>query len=75
MLLVSILKHKMHGEKTKRVQVTFTERQWEVIERFKGIMGISDAETVRNIVVSWLAEKSAVSSAVKKESAGSEQDE
>ena len=33
-------------------------------------MGNDDAEIVRNIVLSWLAEKSMVSSAVKKEADG-----
>ncbi len=55
--------------------MTFTERQWEVIEKFRGVMGTDDAEIVRDIVLSWLAEKSVVSSAVKKESSGSEQNE
>jgi len=51
--------------KVKRVQVTFTEEQWKLIEKFRGIMGNEDAELVRNIVLSWLSEKSIVSSAVK----------
>jgi hypothetical protein len=49
----------------KRVQVTFTEAQWRLIERFRGIMGSDDAEIVRSIVLAWLAEKSIISSAVK----------
>ena len=56
--------------KTKRVQVTFTQEQWSLIERFKGVMGDDDAEIVRNIVLSWLAEKSIVSSKIKKEMNG-----
>ena len=54
--------------KTKRVQVTFTEEQWKMIEKFRGIMGNDDAEIVRNIVLSWLAEKSIISSTVKEKS-------
>lgn len=49
----------------KRVQVTFTEEQWRLIERFKGVMGSDDAEIVRNIVLAWLSEKSVVATSVK----------
>ena len=52
-------------KKGKRVQVTFSKAQWEVIERFRGILGNDDAEIVRNIVLSWLAEKSLVADIVK----------
>jgi len=53
-----------HSERraVKRVQVTFTWEQWELIERFRGIMGSGDAELVRNIVLAWLSEKSVVTS-------------
>jgi hypothetical protein len=50
----------------KRVQVSFTEKQWELIEKFKGEFGDSDADIVRNIVISWLSEKSFISSTIKK---------
>ncbi|MGC8988363.1 CopG family transcriptional regulator [Infirmifilum sp.] len=59
------VKHTRSRGRVKRVQVTFTEEQWSLIERLKGVMGSGDAEVVRNIVLSWLAEKSMVSSAVK----------
>ncbi|RLF66213.1 MAG: CopG family transcriptional regulator [Thermoplasmata archaeon] len=52
--------------KCKRVQVSFTDDQWRLIEKFKGIMGNDDAEVVRNIVLAWLAEKSVVAETVKK---------
>jgi len=52
--------------KIKRVQVTFTEKQWSLIEMFRGIMGNEDAEIIRNITLAWLAEKSVVSSKIKK---------
>ncbi|BAA79853.2 hypothetical protein ASQ66_gp37 [Aeropyrum pernix spindle-shaped virus 1] len=58
--------------KTKRVQVTFTQEQWELIERFRGVMGNDDAEIVRNIVLSWLAEKSVVSYRIKEKGGGAE---
>ena len=52
--------------KTKRVQVTFTEKQWELIEKLKGEMGNGDADVIRNIVLAWLAEKSFISDTIKK---------
>ncbi len=51
---------------TKRVQVSFTEKQWELLEKLKGELGESDADVVRSIVISWLAEKSFISSTIKK---------
>ena len=49
----------------KRVQVSFTEKQWELISHFKGEFGNTDSEVIRGIVLSWLAEKSFISSSVK----------
>lgn len=48
----------------KRLTVQFTDEQWELIESLA--MGNTDAEKVRAIVVSWLAEKSLISSTAKK---------
>ena len=56
-----------NDQDTKRVQVSFTKEQWELIENLKGNMGNSDADAVRNIVISWLAEKSFISSSVKED--------
>ena len=67
MFVVCVLKQSEEKARVKRVQVTFTEKQWSLIERFRGIMGSDDAEIVRNIVLSWLAEKSVVAANVKKE--------
>ena len=50
---------------TKRIQVSFTKRQWQLIEKLKGEMGGTDSEIVRNIVIAWLSEKSFVSTSVK----------
>ena len=55
-----------HTKDTKRIQITFTREQWALIQKFKGVMGQSDSEVVRNIVLAWLSEKSFVSSQVKK---------
>ncbi len=54
-------------EKMKRVQVSFSDSQWNLIEKLKGEMGISDAEVVRNVIIAWLSEKSFISSKIKKE--------
>jgi len=57
-------------EEVKRVQVTFSNDQWELLMKFKGVMGQTDAEVVRNIVISWLAEKSIISTEVKRSRMG-----
>lgn len=54
----------------KKVQLVFTDEQWEVIEDLKGIFGEKDAEIVRNVVLSWLSEKSLISERVKKQKGG-----
>lgn len=51
--------------KKKRVQVAFTENQWNLLEKLKGELGDGDADVVRNVVLAWLAEKSFISSTVK----------
>ena len=52
--------------KTKRVQVSFTEGQWTLIEKLRGEFGDGDADIVRNIVLAWLSEKSFISTTAKK---------
>jgi len=52
--------------KSKRVQVSFTEKQWQMIEILRGEMGDNDADIVRNIVLAWLAEKSFVTDTTKR---------
>lgn len=49
----------------KRIHLTFSEDQWKILEKFKGVMGQTDAEIVRNIVLAWLAEKSLISTEIK----------
>jgi hypothetical protein len=58
----------MNGRKSniKRIQVTFTEEQWNLLLKFKGTMGNGDADIVRNIVLAWLAEKSIISDVAKR---------
>jgi len=43
---------------TKKVQVTFSDGQWSLIERLRGTMGDTDSEIVRNIIIAYLFEKS-----------------
>ncbi|MCQ6254032.1 CopG family transcriptional regulator [Methanocaldococcus sp.] len=52
---------------SKRIQVTFTKEQWSMIEKFRGILGESDAELIRNIVLIWLSEKSIITTKIKKD--------
>lgn len=49
----------------KRVQVTFTEGQWELLQKLKGELGDGDADVVRNLVIAWLSEKSLISTNIK----------
>lgn len=57
----------MFGETqmSKRVQVAFTDKQWELISNLRGEFGDGDADIIRNIVLAWLSEKSLISSNVK----------
>jgi len=53
---------------TKKVQVTFSDGQWKVIEKLKGTIGDTDSEIVRNIVIAYLSEKSYIKEeAIKKD--------
>ena len=42
----------------KKVQVTFTNEQWEIIRNLQGRFGSTNAEIIRNIVIAFLSEKS-----------------
>jgi len=56
------------GRTYKRVQVIFSKEQYRIIEYIKEKLGLSsDSETVKLIVLSWLAEKSIISSLLKEE--------
>ncbi|MDF1629099.1 MAG: hypothetical protein P1U78_04805 [Alcanivoracaceae bacterium] len=50
---------------TKKIQVSFSDRQMALIQRLKGEFGATDADVVRGIVLAWLAEKSFISTVVK----------
>lgn len=49
----------------KKIQVSFSDRQMELLEKLKGEFGETDADVVRNVVVAWLAEKSFISTVIK----------
>jgi len=49
---------------TKKIQVTFSDGQWRLLNKFKGTIGESDSEIVRNIVISYLSEKSYIKAEV-----------
>lgn len=42
----------------KKVQVTFSDGQWNLVQKLRGTIGDTDSEIVRNIVISYLSEKS-----------------
>lgn len=50
---------------SKKVQVSFSDKQIELLSHFKGELGETDAEIVRSIVIAWLAEKSFISTIAK----------
>ncbi len=50
---------------SKKIQVSFSGRQWEMLEKLKGEFGETDADVVRGIVISWLAEKGFISTIAK----------
>ncbi len=41
----------------KKVQITFTNEQWDIIKELRGRFGNTNAEIVRNIVIAFLSEK------------------
>lgn len=49
----------------RKVQVSFSTRQLELLARLRGELGDSEAEVVRNIVLAWMAEKSLITTMVK----------
>lgn len=50
---------------SKKIQVSFSDKQVELIAKLKGEFGDTDSEVVRGIVIAWLAEKSFISTIVK----------
>lgn len=64
----------MNSSKAKRVQLVLTDEQYAMIQGLKGEMGSSDSEVARNIIVAWLAEKSIISTTVKRRLMGGKND-
>ncbi|MBT7556986.1 CopG family transcriptional regulator [Candidatus Woesearchaeota archaeon] len=50
---------------SKKIQVSFSDAQIDLISKFKGEFGVSESEIVRGIVIAWLSEKSFISTVVK----------
>jgi hypothetical protein len=53
-----------------RIQVIFTRDQYDLIQKLKGELGMTDSEVIRNIVLGWLMEKSFLSTALKTKMSG-----
>lgn len=53
---------------SKKIVVTMPEETYKLMKHLEG-MGEKDAEIVRNIVISWMAEKSMISTAAKQKMA------
>ena len=56
----------MKKGKGKRVMVNFTDEQWSIIEKFRGIYDNSDSEIVKYIVMNYLSEKTYVKDEIEK---------
>jgi predicted transcriptional regulator len=50
---------------SKKIQVSFSDKQIELLDRLKGEFGETDADVIRCIVLAWLAEKSFISTVIK----------
>jgi len=46
--------------KKEKIPVTFSSEQIEKIEKYKGILGNTKAEIIRNIVIYWILDKKGV---------------
>lgn len=53
-----------------KIQITLSEKQLKLIERFRGTMGNTQSSIIRNIVLAWLSEKSFISESIKKQTGG-----
>jgi hypothetical protein len=49
----------------KRVMVNFTDEQWAMLDRFKGLFGNTDSEIVKYVVMSYLSEKTYIKDEIK----------
>jgi hypothetical protein len=60
------------SKENKRIQVNFTQEQYNLIQKLKGELGGSDADVVRTIVINWLTEKSFISTTLKEKIFGND---
>ncbi|MAG08712.1 CopG family transcriptional regulator [Candidatus Woesearchaeota archaeon] len=51
---------------TAKIHVKFTKEQLDLISRLKGVLGGTNSEVVRTIVMTWLSEKSIVPEAIRR---------
>ena len=52
------------GTMSKKIVVTLPDETYKLMKKLEG-MGSKDGEIVRNLVISWMAEKSMISTAAK----------
>jgi hypothetical protein len=50
----------------KRVNISLSDEQIEMVREFKGIMGNSDSEIIRNILLAWFNEQGIINKAYHK---------
>lgn len=50
---------------SRKIQVSFSDRQIELLSMFKGEFGDTESEIIRGIVLAWLSEKSFITTIVK----------
>ena len=49
----------------KKIQVSFSDKQIELLDMFKGEFGETGADVVRGIVLAWLSEKGFIGTLIK----------
>jgi len=46
-----------NSKEPSKIPVTFNDKQWECIEKYRGILGEKRAEILRGIVLNWILER------------------
>jgi hypothetical protein len=54
------------GKASNQVNVKLTDEQKQIVEDLVGIMGGTDAEVLRSILLAWLSDKSILTDVIKK---------
>lgn len=60
------MEHILDTKNVKRIQVSLPLKQWRILEKMRGEMGNSDSEIIKNIVTSWLVDKSIITTSLKR---------